>query len=566
LDGMISLFHASFLVAAVLGAPSAVTSTTSLPSTTTELVFVTDAPWDLNYTVVPDALSTALQVETLMPWWMLPVSSGVTGVGQYVVLGFDLAFNPRKHSTSGWLLKACTTGPLVVLALNGWRVDAMRLWSVVGGSLFQRMSIRLLMLLTSSNFIKAMTLWGSFIIQSPVAALGLRPQYAAFPGLTGFPYSPFGARWLHPMKWLLGIVLLPYLMPIIFVKSLPICGAFAAIIAEVVIWCWWAIRWIITCGPCRACWARIMWIVTCGPCRACWARIMWLLHCGLCIAMKPICCFFWSTFFMLITLGLLPYPRHCFEYWFWVVGNLGLTWPVWGLLLLQAWAYICPYIFTLIYSIATCAKFEETKKGFSEVEDLPGGDLGSALLGEEPTHRQRMQQLGRRMSEMALGDAESRKCHKWCQWLMMMPEPIKFPSHVKSALSDFDSDAYGHDFGTSSSSQEATPQRFKAEKIAIVLATLNFQVQLLMFQVFMVLIIRYIFLSINLGGFHGFDASEEGANQQTQMAAAQEGLYDLFKRTLLERSFASYTGTLEGKFHQGMNSTELYVNTFWGML
>jgi len=294
---------------------------------------------------------------------------------------------------------------------------------------------------------------------------------------------------------------------------------------------------------------------------------MWLLHCGLCIAMKPCCYLSFSCLFMVFTLGLLPYPRHCFEYWLWEVANLGQEWPYFGLLLLKAWASLCPYIFTLIYAVAICARRDEIAKGFAEA--MPSADpLGSALLGEEPTHGRRAQQFGRRLSGMAIGEGESKGCHTWCKMLIMMPEPTKFPCDVKEALSHFDSDAYAHDFGTSSSTYEDTPPRFKAEKIAIVLATLSFQVNLVIFQLGLLLSIRYIFCFI-----HQIGEAEAGANQQTMMASDESGMYQMLKTTLLERSFASYAGTLEGKLYHGLNSTgvyvnstEVYVNMFWGML
>jgi len=167
------------------------------------------------------------------------------------------------------------------------------------------------------------------------------------------------------------------------------------------------------------------------------------------------------------------------------------------------------------------------------------------------------------MSGYALGDGERKFCHKLCSFFMMMPEPAKFPSEVKSALSHFDSDAYSHDFGTSDSSYDFSGDvpKYKAEKIAIVLLTLNFQKNLLIFQLGLLMVFRFVFLIIHQQG-----EVANGADQQHLQATGMAGIFNLLKTTLLERSLGSYTDTIEGHVYHSVNSTALMVNTFWGMI
>lgn len=189
------------------------------------MTYWSDKPWTYHFTVSYDQFSRYLSPEKLLPWWLLPVSSGITVVGQYYVLGFDLKFKRKAPSKKEWWLKAAMTAPMILGALNGWRADIEALLTVgEGQGAFVRFCLAVALWISSSNLLKAMGLWGGFAIQSPVAALQLRPRYKLWPmpgNSVGFPRYPWGAAWLHPLKWLYAAVLFPYLLPIVIVNWMP---------------------------------------------------------------------------------------------------------------------------------------------------------------------------------------------------------------------------------------------------------------------------------------------------------------------------------------------------------
>merc|ERR1719469_772341 len=141
---------------------------------------------------------------------MIPVNQGLIAAFQYKLIGFDLPFKARtQHGTWEFLQKFAMTSGFIALAINGYIADFNLVSSVSGHSLHVTLLIQVSLLISSSNFLKALALWGSFMIQSPVSALKCRPKYAVMPGCSefGFPANPFATVWLHPMKWLYAMLL-----------------------------------------------------------------------------------------------------------------------------------------------------------------------------------------------------------------------------------------------------------------------------------------------------------------------------------------------------------------------
>jgi len=170
------------------------------------------------------------------------------------------------------------------------------------------------------------------------------------------------------------------------------------------------------------------------------------------------------------------------------------------------------------------------------------------------------------------------------RYFLMMPSPVDFRDDVKLALRQFDPDAYHPDFGppsrssSSPSSHLSAPvhahepllpsssKRFHAEQIAIVWATLKFQVNLVLFQFLLMVACRYC-----------FQALEEGTvvfgRENLLMGLELPRLQVALRTTLEERTFHSYVNAVGGKILHGINSTEhginstaRYVNTVWGAL
>jgi len=233
--------------------------------------------------------------------------------------------------------------------------------------------IDITLLIVSGNFLKALALWGGFMIQSPVAVLKCQPKYSCMPGCSecGFPVNPFGTVWLHPMKWLYAMILSPYLLLIPIMKSLP----------TVIIWilvCVKGCTACVNCVPCKAFWECVKWtFCKCGPCVSVWNGIKWCFCCGPCIGfwlfcLKPCIFCFVSTFGAFFTLFIWKYARESFLYWSWKLFHLDLMWPVIALALLQIWAMVMPLIATSLYSTLICATKEEAASAKSEVNPMAG--------------------------------------------------------------------------------------------------------------------------------------------------------------------------------------------------
>lgn len=178
---------------------------------------------------MPDAVCVLRHAWQAMPFWALPVANSGKAVAMFAVLKFDIKME-LTHLADPTLatraFDAAKTVPLIGLVANGWWHDLLSppppgfftANGIVGNDRTSgfgpgRAALRWA---SSPNFVAATAFWSALALQSPASALRLKPRYAtAFGSNMAFPLHPTGAHWLSPWKWLYGIILLPYLLPII---------------------------------------------------------------------------------------------------------------------------------------------------------------------------------------------------------------------------------------------------------------------------------------------------------------------------------------------------------------
>jgi len=164
---------------------------------------------------------------------MLTLQVHMKAVMVLVLLGFDLKFQPPKPGKKSSIVTTASSAIMIALVVNGYCQDVIRWLNFQTGSAWQHFLSLPLVWITSPNLVAARSVWNSFALQSPVAALECNVRYRMF-GIEsldrlGFPYDLGGAPWLTTLKQIYALILLPHLFlwgPLYFL-------AFAAIAALV---------------------------------------------------------------------------------------------------------------------------------------------------------------------------------------------------------------------------------------------------------------------------------------------------------------------------------------------
>lgn len=288
---------------------------------------------DLSDPNKPDTVSKLLKVSTLMPWYLVPVAGGIKAVVTFSVLGFDLPLKPPPAPGMLDSLKALakhfSSAAMIALVLNGYYQDLQK-------ALAMGMSTQLFLVpVLSSNYMSALAIWGSFMIQAPGAALRLKPLYQCipYPSSIAMPAYPGAAEWLPALKHIYALLLLPYLLQrylfSVLITSLQQC-----------LWCCTKTGCLISCGYAKA---------SCLGCS--------------------------SVLGVIFTLGMSSWARSCAMYW------LQILLPFMSAFALQWWAFQSVDAFTWLYGLSRCMPTSEVSDGIA---------LGrkSSMVGEGEEQRE----------------------------------------------------------------------------------------------------------------------------------------------------------------------------------
>eukprot|EP00435_Cladocopium_sp_Y103_P075295 s29_g56.t1 len=204
---------------------------------------------DLSSGTLRDPFSELLRPETMQPIYLLPISNGVKQLFTFFVFGFDLKFQPKKGTWRTKVMKFIVSSfvkvGFITLAINSMIHDYHRfrrrddltetnyneiLTLMAAAGLAKRMQLVCRNSGTSPNFGAGLGVWGQLRIQSPGAVFREDIEFARYRHLwvpsalqyrqIRFPICPAGARWLSIMKQLYALVLLPYVIPAMFLEFL----------------------------------------------------------------------------------------------------------------------------------------------------------------------------------------------------------------------------------------------------------------------------------------------------------------------------------------------------------
>eukprot|EP00933_Yihiella_yeosuensis_P026033 TRINITY_DN20216_c0_g1_i11.p1 TRINITY_DN20216_c0_g1~~TRINITY_DN20216_c0_g1_i11.p1 ORF type:complete len:639 (-),score=93.53 TRINITY_DN20216_c0_g1_i11:218-2134(-) len=301
-----------------------------------------------NISSVPDLVKEYIKPERLMPFYLLPIVSGLKILMQFVLLGFDLKMKPQLADEGwGWYLMDHGKNTVVslvfaLISLNTWLRD-IEACSQLQKSLADhqssagmgsRMLMVMVLVVTSPNFVAATAIWGSLLAQGPAKALSLTPKYLAVPGLRGFPVNPFGAHWLPSAKWLYAVIVLPYVIWAIPGYCLITC-------LQGHVWCS-----LMLCRGWFGC-CTCIWETCKAECCAVFSCCKWLLF-GL---------------LTLLSLGFWHYARNEFiQHWHiaWALGYFGV---------LQSWKLLTVEVFAGLY--VSIQRWLSKSSGDSEADYIP---------------------------------------------------------------------------------------------------------------------------------------------------------------------------------------------------
>lgn len=291
-------------------------------------------------TIIEDDLVRKLiHPHRLMPFYMLPISAGFKVLLQFMAIGSDLKMKPQKPKLQWydvlktWFSHICGTLPFILLALNTWKMDWEDIVDVgkniprESDGVWTRALVRMVIIVTSSNFVAAVALWSSTLAQSPAYSLDLAPKYVSLPLLKGFPLNPFGTSWLKPLKWTYAMILAPYA-----IWALP---GYLLILG------------LQSCVNCTLC--------CCHGCCGCCCYIWNVIKAEICCCFGCCKCCFWTSMGA-VSLGFWTYARE----------EAGSYWPyIWAfgyLVILVLWTNFAPNIFLAIYGLFIGADLKDIIK------------------------------------------------------------------------------------------------------------------------------------------------------------------------------------------------------------
>lgn len=194
------------------------------------------APWSTTNTTTtssPSALVELVNVQSLQPWYLVPISSALMVLVQFGILGFDVKTSRqdgcfarccKRCRLDGLLQKIKVASSLAFsgMALSTMRQDWRQVWNVVQAGAEWRTILATVVAVgvTSSNFKASMVIHGTVRVQNPSNFFGKPPPYATCPGFfAGLPLSPWGSPWLPWHKWLYFALLQIYRAPLLLAHA-----------------------------------------------------------------------------------------------------------------------------------------------------------------------------------------------------------------------------------------------------------------------------------------------------------------------------------------------------------
>lgn len=201
-----------------------------------DLVSPLEPETDLSYGTLRDPFSELLRPETMQPIYLLPISNGIKQLFTFFVFGFDLKFQPKKGTWKTKVMKFIVSSfvkvGFIALAVNSMIQDyhRFRRRDDLTETNYNEILTLMAVWCTSPNFGAGLGVWGQLRIQSPGAVFREDIEFARYRHLwvpralhyhqIRFPICPGGARWLSVMKQLYALVLLPYVIPAMFLEFL----------------------------------------------------------------------------------------------------------------------------------------------------------------------------------------------------------------------------------------------------------------------------------------------------------------------------------------------------------
>ena len=181
-----------------------------------------------------DPFSGVLEAETMQPIYLLPVTNGLKQLVVFFVFGFDLKFKPNsgtwKKKLIKWLASSLFRVIFIGLAANAFRLDVQKFFyrNKEESSRYNEVLIAMAVWCISPNFTMGLGIWNQLRLQSPGAVFRDDIDESRYYQLwtphiykdVRFPFCPGGARWLTIAKQVYALVLLPYVIPVMFLEVL----------------------------------------------------------------------------------------------------------------------------------------------------------------------------------------------------------------------------------------------------------------------------------------------------------------------------------------------------------
>ncbi|CAE7433322.1 Cyb5d2, partial [Symbiodinium necroappetens] len=184
--------------------------------------------------IMRDPFSGVLEAETMQPIYLLPVTNGLKQIVVFFVFGFDLKFKPNsgtwKKKLIKWLASSLFRVIFIGLAANAFRLDVQKFLTrnKAESSRYNEVMIAMAVWCISPNFTMGLGIWNQLRLQSPGAVFRDDIAESRYYQLwtphiyrdVRFPFCPGGARWLTIAKQVYALVLLPYVIPVMFLEVL----------------------------------------------------------------------------------------------------------------------------------------------------------------------------------------------------------------------------------------------------------------------------------------------------------------------------------------------------------
>lgn len=481
-----------------------------------------------------DLVKKLIHPSRLMPFYMIPVAGSAKIIMQFLLLGFEIKMKPVNPepacgacaaSFMDWIFHVIGTVPLILLALNSWACDWQDFGEVsklipakqhTGANLIL---MRMVIVVTSPNFVASIGVWGSIMAQSPKNALNLTPKYLQVPLLRGFPLNPFGTTLILPLKWCYAVMLAPYA-----IWALP--GYLVIVFLQTQIFC--------TLMCCQG------WTGCCT----------WF-----CSLIKVECCCMWScckcnfwTLLALITLGLWPLARqHYISYW-------PIIWTFGYFTALQLWCQLFPLLATSIYACCVGAGAKEVFFTWAVSQKVDPAAMAS-LGYQQPPEQQQMEDPAQQQIQQQLA---------MCLPALVSQPPLS--TAVSTSLQTFNALNLSKDFDIDPVLLDAQKEAYKDKsphhevdkaKLAIIMAVLAAGVQAVNTQIVFLMILR---LSLWM---------QEAVQKSDPWLAVTAGgtfMARAYHETLSERHWYTYLAFVKSLAMTSVHAMPRNLNVLWTLL